>query len=129
MRVRPLLISTACLWGLLGCGTDPDSSCEGPYTVTVTREEQPMISWTPADCRMYEVDVDETQLHRWRLGGYREANYIPSPVRYGTTEPNSGSLGGAPLFTGFFYNVDLWRLDEEGLPRRVASHRFLHRER
>ena len=121
-------ISAVCLLVMAGCGTDPDSSCEGPYTVTVTREERPMISWTPADCRMYEVDVDETQLHRWRLGGYREANYISSPVRYGTTEPTSGSQA-ASLFTGFFYNVDLWRLDEEGLPRRVASQRFLHQER
>lgn len=121
-------ISGVCLLVLAGCGTDPDSSCGGPYEVTVTREERPMISWTPPDCKMYEVDVDEGQLARWILGGYREANYISSPVRYGTIEPNSGSLGGDPLFTGFFYNVHLWRLDEEGLQRRVASHRFLHKE-
>jgi len=30
------------------------------------------------------------------------------------------------MTTNFYYTVDIWRVDDQGIPHRVISHRFLH---
>jgi hypothetical protein len=76
---------------------------------------------------MHELKVAEDQSVRWLIAGDDAVNRLSSPLRYGQSGPPvTHSTKSTPLRSGFFYNVDLWRIDEEGLPRRVVSQRFLH---
>lgn len=121
-------IVSACLLALLGCGTDPDSfgRCDSNIAVSVSREPVPLISWSPADCLMEEVNVTEDDLVKWLMGNVDQQNMFPSPLRYGVEVPGASSSGSVPLIQGFFYQVDLWRVSEQGQLHRVANHRFLH---
>ncbi len=122
------LISAVGLLTLLGCGTDADafSHCAANIALSVSHEENPEFAWTPADCEMSELNVTEGQQTQWLIGSDDPANRISSPLRYGHTVPGTHSTGTTPLFVGFFYTVDLWRVDGAGIPRRLISHRFLH---
>jgi hypothetical protein len=124
--VRP--ISAAGLLALLGCGTDPDafSQCAANITVSVSHEVNPEFAWTPAECAMSELNVTEGQQTMWLINTNDPANRISSPLRYGQTVPGTGATQTTPLFTGFFYRVDLWRVDGAGISQRLISHRFLH---
>ena len=122
------LISAAGLPALLGCGTDPDafSRCAANITVTVSHEVNPVFAWTPAECAMSELNVTEGQQTQWLINSSDPANRISSPLRYGQAVPGTSATQTTPLHVGFFCTVDLWRVDGEGIPRRLISHRFLH---
>jgi hypothetical protein len=128
MSARSLLISTACLLGLPGCGTDPDDlgRCDTNIEVAVSSGDNPVFAWTPANCQMYEINVTEDQQVRWHLSALDYVNLLSSPLTYGQSVEGVPSSGADPLHTGFFYNLDLWRVGADGLPRRVFSGRFQH---
>jgi hypothetical protein len=128
MSARTLLISTACLWGLLACGTDPDDlgRCDTNIDVVVSSGENPVFAWTPANCQMYEISVTEDQQVRWLLASQDYVNRLSSPLRYGQSVEGIPNGGSDPLYAGFFYNVVLLRVGENGLPQQVFSGRFQH---
>jgi hypothetical protein len=128
MNARPLLISTACLLALSGCGTDPDDHgrCDANIEMAISSGENPVFAWTPANCDMYEINVTEDQQVRWHLAALDYVNHLSSPLTYGQAVEGIPGSGADPLHSGFFYNVDLWRVGSDGLPRRVFSGRFQH---
>ena len=124
--MRP--ISAACLLALLACGTDPEAfgRCSGNILLTVSHEANPEFAWAPADCEMHELNVTEDQQVQWLIASNDNLNRISSPVRYGQDPLDTSGSQATPLHTGFFYTVDLWRVDEQGIVQRLVSQRFLH---
>jgi hypothetical protein len=113
---------------LVGCGTDPDDlgRCDTNIDIVVSSEENPVFAWTPAHCQMQEINVSEDQQVRWHLAVVENENLLSSPLRYGQSVAGVENSGSDPLFSGFFYNLDLWRVGANGLPQRVFSGRFQH---
>lgn len=126
--MRGLRNSTVGLLALLGCGTEPDAfgRCDGSMAVTVSHEAEPEFSWTPADCQMYELNVTEDNQVRWLISSNDPINRLSSLLRYGQTVAGTSNSGSMPLHTDFYYTVDIWRLDDQGMLRRLVHERFLH---
>ena len=121
------LISAGCLLALVGCSTEAGEfgRCSN-ITVTVSHEATPEFAWAPADCAMHEFNVTEDQQVQWLIASNDNDNRLSSPVRYGQDPLGTSGSQATPLHTGFFYTVDLWRFDEQGMLRRLVSQRFLH---
>lgn len=75
---------------------------------------------------MNEIGVHEDQQVQWLMAGNDNVNRISSPVRYGVDLFGNSGSQATPRHDGFFYTVDLWRIDESRLMHRVVNHRFLH---
>ena len=126
--MRVLRTSAVGLLALLGCGTEPDAfgRCDGSMAVTVSHEAEPEFSWTPADCQMHELNVTEDNQVRWLISSNDPINRLSSLLRYGQTVAGTSNSGAMPLHPDFYYTVDIWRVDDEGMLRRLAHQRFLH---
>jgi len=122
------VIRVAALLALCACGTDPDDfgRCTGNIALEISHEPNPVFAWTPADCQMHQLEVVEDQSVKWLMESDVFLNQIPSGIRYGDEVPGLINVGAAPLYSGFFYTVGLWRVDGEGVPHQVVSQRFQH---
>ena len=113
---------------LVACSTDPEdfSRCTSGLTLTVSSDVQPEFAWTPTNCPVNEVAVEEATHTLWALANTDPVNSIQSPVRYGQSaspgefqSPGPGP-GGPPLSPGITYVVRVWRL-EQGMVVGVAG--------
>jgi hypothetical protein len=127
MRLRHALAS--CLPWMVACGTDPDDfgRCTGDLAISVSAEVAPEFSWTPTDCRIYDVVVEQATVIYWTLTSTESVNGIQGPVRYG--EPaRPGTIGGgegARLIPGNRYLVRVYRIDN-GLLGVAGEHFFVY---
>ena len=128
MNKRLLRNSAVGLLALLGCGTEPDAfgRCDETLAVTVSHEADPEFSWTPADCHMHELNVTEDNQVRWLISGNDAVNRLSSPLRYGQAVAGTSNSGSTPLHTEFYYTVDIWRVDDQGMLQRLVHERLLH---
>jgi hypothetical protein len=75
---------------------------------------------------MYELNVTEDNQVRWLISSNDPINRLSSLLRYGQTVAGTSNSGSMPLHTDFYYTVDIWRVDDQGMLRRLVHERFLH---
>ena len=127
--LRPLSLILGLLY-LTACGTDPEDfgRCTGGLAISVSAEVAPEFGWTPADCQIYDLIVEQASLIHWTLTSSDEVNAIQPPVRYG--EPaRPGTIGGGEgvrLIPGNRYLIRLYRIADDGLVGVAGEHEFLY---
>jgi hypothetical protein len=125
-----LLFCVLSLASLTACGTDPEDfgRCSSSLPISVSNEASPEFTWTPADCPIYDLVVEQASVIFWTLSSSEPVNAIESPVRYG--EPaRPGTIGGGegtPLIPGNRYLVRIFRIADDGLVGLAGEHTFLY---
>jgi hypothetical protein len=83
-RIGPVLF----LFGAVECGTDPDEfgRCTGGLQVGVAYAPALQLHWTPADCSMFTLSIDnQAQVLMWDLSTIETRNGIDGHLRCGAT--------------------------------------------
>ena len=107
---------TVVVLAILGCGTGPEEfgRCSAPLTIEVSDEAAPLFTWTPAECPIFEIVVEESSILLWVIRSPGLTNVIESPIRYGAPDPSGGATDAEPLVGGRTYRVRIWRIQDDG---------------
>ena len=123
----------SCILGLCcltACGTDPEDfgRCDGGLALSVSADAAPEFAWTPADCLIHDLVVEQASLFHWSLASSEPVNGIRSPVRYGEpARPETiGGGEGTRLIPGNRYLVRVFRLADDGLVGVAGEDLFLY---
>jgi hypothetical protein len=115
---------------LTACGTDPEDfgRCAGGLALSVSGDAAPEFGWTPADCPINDLVVEQASVIHWSLASRDPANVILPPVRYGEpARPETiGGGEGARLIPGNRYLVRLFRIADDGLVGVAGEVQFLY---
>jgi hypothetical protein len=103
------------LWCLTACGTDPEDfgRCAGGLALSVSGNAAPEFTWTPADCPINDLVVEQASVIHWSLASLRPGKRNPAPraLRRAGAPRDHRWWGGCSIDTG------------ESLPGAGVSHR------
>ena len=106
------MLATALIgFAAFGCEVGDDfGRCDDVEVTTVARTEL-QILWSPAECPLYHITVDQAGSITWAVTWRQLENGIVSPIIYGVIPPGAeASL--AKLLTLGPFRVILTRIDE-----------------
>jgi hypothetical protein len=110
-RIGPVLF----LFGAAECGTDPDEfgRCTGGLQVGVAYAPALQLHWTPADCSMFTLSIDDQgRSLMWDLSTIETRNGIESPVTYGVAPPGTDGTTAETMGPGR-YRIVMTRIDAD----------------
>jgi hypothetical protein len=92
---------------------DPDDfgRCTG-LTLSFGYAPALQLQWSPADCAMFEVSIDQGQTIMWHLSTVDTRNGIESPLTYGVAPPGTSGTTAQTMGPGR-YRIVMTRINAE----------------
>ena len=122
MKRKLASVFTLCFVAI-GCEVGDDfGRCNNMEVASVATAEV-QIFWSPAECPVYRITVDQAGSITWAVTWRQLENAIESPIIYGVVPPGAEASQARPLTLGP-YRVILTRIDEHNRIYSAADSTF-----